>query len=194
MPPSVVLCKGPRLEPTQVDICQDRRVQDADAPERGWQGLQRRRVHVRDLSRLLVLRLQETLPDEMQDVPHRPIYTAAGSAVSERWRSVRTTYCRAAPGTARLALVQRRGCSRAATVGAALLPPWRCTRAVTRWTASWAVRLSAAARWASWTMQLTGATHRRAPSCEGCFHPLGCRPGMICAMFQSRILSPDLPW
>ena len=120
--------------------------------------------------------------------------TTAGSAVCQGWRSVRTTPCRAVPGTARLALVRRRVCSRAATVGAALLPPWTCTRAVTRWMASWAATAAAAARWASWTVQPTSTTHRRAPSWEGYFHSAGCRPGAIWAMPHSRILSRDSPW
>ena len=52
----------------------------------------------------------------------------------------------------------------------------------------------AAARWASGTVQPTSATHRRAPSWEGCFHSAGCRPGVIWAMPHSRILSWELPW
>ena len=119
----MVLSKGSHVVPTHAGIRQDRRVQDADDPDGGWHGVQRRRIHVRELRRLAVVILREALPDELQDVPRRCGSTTAGSAVSQGWCSVRTTPCKAVPGTARLALVRRRVCSRAATVGAALLPP-----------------------------------------------------------------------
>ena len=79
-------------------------------------------------------------------------------------------------------------------MGAALLPPWTCTRDVTRWTLPWAVRAGAAARWASLTMQPTKATHRTSPSWEGRFHLAGCLPGVIWAMPHSRTVSRDSPW
>ena len=44
-------------------------------------------------------------------------------------------------------------------MGAALLPLWTCTIAVTRWTLSCTVMAAAAAQWASWTVQPTKATH-----------------------------------
>ena len=75
--------------------------------------------------------------------------TTSGSALLQGWRSVRTAPCRAALGAAGLALDRRSVCSIAATVEAALLPPWTCISAMTRWTASWAARAAAAARWSS---------------------------------------------
>ena len=65
VPPGVVLSKGSHVEPTHAGIRQDRQVQDGDDTDGGWRGFQRRRVHVRELRRPLVVILQEALPDEL---------------------------------------------------------------------------------------------------------------------------------
>ena len=71
VPPGVVLAKGTHVEPTYVGVRQDRRVQDADHPDSGRQGIQRRRIHIQELRRLPVVIFWEALPDELQDEPRR---------------------------------------------------------------------------------------------------------------------------
>ena len=48
-------------------------------------------------------------------------------------------------------------------MGAAMLPPWTCISTVTRWTPSCAAMAATTARWASWAVQPTKATHHRGP-------------------------------
>ena len=71
MPPGVVLAKGTHVDPTYVGIRQDHRVPNADDPDCGRQGVQRRWIYVRELSRLPLVILWETLLDELQNMPRR---------------------------------------------------------------------------------------------------------------------------
>ena len=69
--PSVVHAKGPHVEPAYVGIHQDRRVENADDPDCGRQGVKRRWIYVRELGHLPLVVFREALPDKLQDMPRR---------------------------------------------------------------------------------------------------------------------------
>ena len=65
MPPGVVRAEGTNVEPRYVGICRDRWVHNAEDPDCGRQWVQRRGIYVRELSRLPLVILRETLPERV---------------------------------------------------------------------------------------------------------------------------------
>ena len=71
VPPGVVFAESTHMEAAHLGIRRNRWVQEADDPDSGRQRVQRRGIHIRELSRLPPIVFPETLPDEWQYMPRR---------------------------------------------------------------------------------------------------------------------------